>query len=174
MPERREEQPKVINLTSTVRLEDVLRRTSEAVKTPGLTNDPNAINRARLGEGNRPNELMGGRNTFGGSSMLELRSTDPNTLNRKRIESTAVPNSSAAPTKTPQPFKLPGGYDPSKKKNAGGLPAARQHVVPDFFPGQLDQLKLGPMRVQPIAFNGASPQTNLRTVAFQGFLRNQA
>lgn len=168
MAERPEEQPKVTNLTKPVRLEDGLLRKLKDIQTPGLTNDPRALTRSRIGEGGRPNELKGGFNTFGGSSKLELRSTDPKTLNRGTIETPA------APTKTPPSFQLPRGYDPSKKKNAGGLSAARQHVVPDFFPGQLDQLKLGPMRVQPIAFKAASPQINLRTVAFQGFLKNQA
>lgn len=81
-----------------------------------------------------------------------------------------------APNKNGPSFKiqLPAPFDRSKKKNTGGLSAARRHVVPDFFPGQLDQLKLGPVRIQPIGFQGASPQINLRTVAFQGFPKGQA
>lgn len=74
-----------------------------------------------------------------------------------------------APNKNTPQFQIARPFDPSKKKNTGGLSAARRHVVPDFFPGQLDQMKLGPVRIQPIGFQGASPQINLRTVAFKGF-----
>lgn len=178
MPQRPDEQPQVVVQTKSYRLEDGLVRNLKDNRTPALTNDLITLNRARVGEGNRQNELKGGQNTFrNDTGALNLRGTDPKTLNRGTLESTApaIPTSSPpSQTKTPQLFQQPKGYDPSKKKNAGGLSAARQHVVPDFFPGQLDQLKLGPMRIQPIAFKGASPQINLRTVAFQGFLKNQA
>ena len=61
----------------------------------------------------------------------------------------------------------------AKKKNLGGLSAAREHSVPDFFPGQNDQMKIGPVRVDPMRFINASPQLNLRSTAFNGFVRNK-
>ena len=79
----------------------------------------------------------------------------------------------AAPNKNTPSFQIRNPAAPAKKKNMGGLSAAREHKVPDFFPGQLDQLKLGPMRVEPMKFMGVSPQINLRSTAFMGFVRNK-
>ncbi len=95
----------------------------------------------------------------------------PDTLSELKGERPEPPP--PAPNKNTPQFRVANTFDPSKKKNVGGLSAARQHVVPDFFPGQLDQLKLGPVRIQPIGFKGASPQINLRTVAFNGFPKGQ-
>lgn len=184
MPQRPEEQPPVVIRTKPVNitgdLVDVLKRGRPGIWTPGQTDDAISYNRAMLGEGKRQNDLKGGQNTFpNDTGALNLRGTDPKMSNRGTLESTAPATPSRPPpaTKTTpggSSFRLSSGYQGRREEKNGGLTAARQHVVPDFFPGQLDQLKLGPMRVQPIAFMGASPQINLRTVAFQGFLRNRA
>ena len=78
----------------------------------------------------------------------------------------------AAPNKNGAQFNLPSLFRRQEKKNAGGLSAAREHVVPDFFPGQNTQLKLGPMRIRPVTFSGAAPSINLRATAFDGFPKN--
>jgi len=78
-----------------------------------------------------------------------------------------------APNKNTPSFQLKQSYDPSKKKNMGGLSAAREHFVPDFFPGQMSKMKIGPVRVDPMDFNGASPMLDLRSTTFSGFVRNK-
>lgn len=181
MQERPEEQPKFVNLTSEYKgwspeAPEGLARLRDW-KPSGIDSDfldfVKRVPRDKNGKAIGPPRPAGAI-TGGLRNRDEVPDSQLDVDAENQWKDTAGILKPAAPTKTPQPFKLPGGYDPSKKKNAGGLSAARQHAVPDFFPGQLDQLKLGPMRVQPIAFMGASPQINLRTVAFQGFLKNQS
>lgn len=114
---------------------------------------------------NRDRPEAGRRDDPFSMEMRRRLGPSPNGINGVRFPD-AEP---AAPNKNTPQFQLAPSFDRSKKKNTGGLSAARRHVVPDFFPGQLDQMKLGPVRIQPIGFQGASPQINLRTVAFKGF-----
>lgn len=170
MPERPQEEQKLINLL------DGAKKWSPSQPAYSLSGSRELVSQLKKLDGPKDKGAGAGFFLKDGLPFGGVKGLDPSSRG-------AAPNPELAEqlfrrpaqTKTPQPeIRLPRGYDPSKKKNAGGLSAARQHVVPDFFPGQLDQLKLGPMRVQPIAFKGASPQINLRTVAFQGFLKNQS
>ena len=77
----------------------------------------------------------------------------------------------AAPNKNGAQFALPAPFRRQEKKNAGGLSAAREHQVPDFFPGQLSKMKCGPVRIEAMNFQESAPIVDLRTVNFNGFAR---
>ena len=170
MRERPEEQLKVTNLL------DEAKKWSPSQPVYSLSGSRDLVSQMKAQLGGRQDKGAGsGFFLKDGLPFGGVKGLDPSQRPEPDPELAGQLFGRPAQTKTPQPeIRLPRGYDPSKKKNAGGLSAARRHMVPDFFPGQLDQMKLGPVRIQPIAFKNASPQINLRSVAYSGFPKSQS